>query len=115
MLSTSLLDRSLCNLSSAEFAREQSQLATHAIQPAPGITFDNGIKSPTTGSIQPVLAHSAGTNAIVIDKFEGRYLLSGGADLQIGLWDLEATVEDFDESNESPLKRVHKPMGIISK
>ncbi|KAG6985295.1 hypothetical protein G7Y79_00118g101930 [Physcia stellaris] len=36
-----------------------------------------------------VLAHKAGVNCITIDKFEGRYLLSGGAESSISLWDLE--------------------------
>ena len=35
-------------------------------------------------------AHISGVNAITIDRFEGRYLLSGGADSSIALWDLEA-------------------------
>ncbi|KAL1591623.1 hypothetical protein SLS60_011873 [Paraconiothyrium brasiliense] len=35
-------------------------------------------------------AHVAGVNALTIDRFEGRYLLSGGADSSIALWDLEA-------------------------
>lgn len=35
-------------------------------------------------------AHAAGVNAIAIDKFEGRYLLSAGADSSIAIWDLES-------------------------
>jgi DNA excision repair protein ERCC-8 len=41
----------------------------------------------------PSIAHYGGVNAIDIDKFDGRYLLSGGAESTISLWDLE-TLED---------------------
>src|ERR1700743_3071877 len=41
----------------------------------------------------PSIAHYGGFNAVDIDKFDGRYLLSGGADSTISLWDLE-TLED---------------------
>ncbi|KAF2178572.1 WD40 repeat-like protein [Zopfia rhizophila CBS 207.26] len=36
------------------------------------------------------VAHLSGVNALAIDKFEGRYLLSGGADSSISIWDLES-------------------------
>ncbi|QDS67566.1 hypothetical protein FKW77_003378 [Venturia effusa] len=36
------------------------------------------------------IAHHGGVNSIAIDRFEGRYLLSGGADASIAIWDLEA-------------------------
>ncbi|KAF1953878.1 WD40 repeat-like protein [Byssothecium circinans] len=35
-------------------------------------------------------AHVSGVNTLAIDKFEGRYLLSGGADSSIAIWDLES-------------------------
>ncbi|KAL9016745.1 MAG: hypothetical protein Q9185_005919 [Variospora sp. 1 TL-2023] len=39
------------------------------------------------GSLQR--AHHAGANCIAIDRFDGRYLISGGAEASIKLWDLE--------------------------
>ncbi|MCJ1308869.1 hypothetical protein MMC25_002524 [Agyrium rufum] len=44
------------------------------------------------GDVDPhaqVWAHRAGVNALAIDRFEGRYLISGGADSSILCWDLE--------------------------
>ncbi|KAF2441316.1 WD40 repeat-like protein [Karstenula rhodostoma CBS 690.94] len=54
-------------------------------------------------------AHIAGVNTLTIDRFEGRYLLSGGADSSIALWDLEAqpTVADGDAT--------HAPLSTVSK
>lgn len=37
------------------------------------------------------VAHHGGVNSIAIDRFEGRYLLSGGADSSISIWDLDTT------------------------
>jgi DNA excision repair protein ERCC-8 len=84
----------------------------HLIDRAYGLTPDNVLKRATTSSlvhaIQPaalnfsqnlpteddphkrIPAHVSGVNAITIDKFEGRYLLSGGADSSVAIWDLEA-------------------------
>ncbi|KAF2200118.1 WD40 repeat-like protein [Delitschia confertaspora ATCC 74209] len=42
------------------------------------------------------VAHASGVNTIVIDKFEGRYLLSGGADSSIAIWDLESRLDSED-------------------
>ena len=54
-------------------------------------------------------AHVAGVNVLAIDRFDGRYLLSGGADSSIALWDLEAqpTVADGYPT--------HAPLAAVSK
>jgi DNA excision repair protein ERCC-8 len=39
---------------------------------------------------EELIAHKAGTNVLVIDRNEGRFLISGGADSTIRLWDLES-------------------------
>lgn len=52
-----------------------------------------------------VIAHNGGVNAITIDRFEGRYLLSGGADSTISIWDLEAS----QHGNPG----LHKPLGAV--
>jgi DNA excision repair protein ERCC-8 len=84
----------------------------HLIDRAYGLIPDNVLKRATTSSliraIQPaalnfcqnlpseddphkhIPAHVSGVNAIAIDKFEGRYLLSGGADSSVAIWDLES-------------------------
>jgi DNA excision repair protein ERCC-8 len=51
-----------------------------------------------------VIAHYGGVNAITIDPFEGRYLLSGGADSTISIWDLEASEVGL-----------YEPLGTVSR
>lgn len=53
------------------------------------------------------IAHNGGVNAITIDKFEGRYLLSGGADSTISMWDLE--------TNQPGNPQLYEPLGIVSR
>ncbi|KAF1998057.1 WD40 repeat-like protein [Amniculicola lignicola CBS 123094] len=59
----------------------------YALQPSP-VTFTQ--PPPGEPHDEPQRAHISGVNAIAIDRFEGRYLLSGGADSSIAIWDLEA-------------------------
>lgn len=54
-------------------------------------------------------AHISGVNALTIDKFEGRYLLSGGADSSIAIWDLESQPVSVGEYVQyGPLSAVNK-------
>lgn len=57
-------------------------------------------------------AHVSGVNALTIDKFEGRYLLSGGADSSIAIWDLEAQTS---RAAEPPCDRRILPMAVVNK
>lgn len=79
----------------------------YALQPS-SVKFSTLLPSPN-GPSDRHPAHIAGVNALTIDRFEGRYLLSGGADSSIALWDLEAqpTVADGDAT--------HVPLSTISK
>jgi len=53
-------------------------------------------------------AHVSGVNALTIDKFEGRYLLSGGADSSIALWDLESHPPTHEHAVYTPMSAVRK-------
>ncbi|EON66701.1 hypothetical protein W97_05947 [Coniosporium apollinis CBS 100218] len=97
-----LLNRSAGVISPREFARFETERRLHALQYS-SVRFDGRIRQqPVNGSgtsddvqqgaQEEALAHPAGVNALTIDKFEGRYLLSGGADHAISLWDLEAAL-----------------------
>ncbi|CAD6444414.1 1489532c-8d58-402f-b317-b70921cb1576 [Sclerotinia trifoliorum] len=92
-----IYDRSTGNLSPNAFARIQASRLIHAISPAPKLQFNGGEKRPTIATdaeareYEPVKlwAHQTGVNALSIDRFEGKILLSGGADASIKIWDLD--------------------------
>lgn len=68
--------------------------------------------------VRPV-AHQSGTACIAIDQTQGRYLVSGGADTAIRLWDLEAPPVDHDDENEdagdSQICTQFQPVSSLSK
>ncbi|KAK4977491.1 hypothetical protein LTR66_010677, partial [Elasticomyces elasticus] len=114
-----LLNRALGSIDPRSFQTAQHTRLLHALQPAPDVSFspastgegrrgggEHGTASdgPTTAS----LAHATGVNTIAIDKFEGRYLLSGGADSSIAIWDLEAATANEDQA------LIHRPLGYAS-
>jgi len=73
-------------------------------------------------SSPPATAHKAGTNCIAIDQTVGRFLVSGGADTSVRLWDLESRgKEDDDDENDdsSPSShsspKTYRPLSSISK
>ncbi|KAI5358952.1 putative DNA excision repair protein Rad28/ERCC8/Ckn1/ATCSA-1 [Septoria linicola] len=89
-----LLNRQLGSIGPATLAQAQRDRLLKTLQPANNINF----------ALQPVAAgesrngpsrtadsaHVAGVSSIAIDRFEGRYLISGGADSSLAIWDLEA-------------------------
>lgn len=85
-----------------------------AIQAAPDVRFDgrdqagHGQSESDRLSETDVHAHQAGASSIAIDRFEGRYLISGGADASIKLWDLE---QSETPSNDY----LNRPSGVIKK
>jgi len=62
----------------------------YALHPSPTLTFSQHLPPPSDPYAR-VPAHASGVNALTVDRFEGRYLLSGGADSSIRIWDLEAS------------------------
>lgn len=95
--------------------RDVSRIATtrliYALQPASSIAF-SAHAAPEDDPTEHPPAHASGVNAIAIDRFEGRYLLSGGADSSVVIWDLESPASTpSDEDNHTrylPLERNDK-------
>ncbi|KAJ5671561.1 hypothetical protein N7507_000688 [Penicillium longicatenatum] len=115
-----LLNRALGSVSSNTFHVAQTSRLVHNLEPAPGIRFSsrraprrNESRDDATPSdeehdlTEDEIAHRSGVNCLAIDKFEGRYMLSGGADPTIHLWDLE--------TRGSELNHVHQSCALISK
>ncbi|KAF2671460.1 WD40 repeat-like protein [Microthyrium microscopicum] len=59
------------------------------------------------------MAHFGGVNALAIDKFDGRYLLSGGADSTIAMWDLETPASAPTSATSGPL--TYRPLGTVAR
>lgn len=101
------LARHLGDLTAPGFQRLYYHRQLELLDHDTSILFDR--RPPPTGRDDdlsdpnaPIIAHRAGTNCIAIDQTQGRYLISGGADTFIRLWDLEAqkAATDIDASNQ---------------
>ena len=105
-----LLNRQLGSVSQQAFASAQNNRLLSSLQAAPDVKFSlqssegsnttaangqhgsnianssrDGAKTAKSNS-----PHPSGVNSIAIDRFEGRYLLSAGADSSVAIWDLES-------------------------
>jgi DNA excision repair protein ERCC-8 len=102
-----LLDRAYGFTRNDVLKRATATNLVYALQPA-ALTFSHRLPSSDDPHAR-IPAHVAGVNALTIDRFEGRYLLSGGADSSIAIWDLEAATTST-ESGETqlPLSAVNK-------
>jgi DNA excision repair protein ERCC-8 len=104
-----LLNRSIGLISNNDTKRATASRLVYALQPT-SVRFSQ--TPPSDEHPQDARpAHVSGVNALTIDKFEGRYLLSGGADSSIAIWDLESpSVSEAEDSQPRyrPLSAVNK-------
>ncbi|KAF2134338.1 WD40 repeat-like protein [Dothidotthia symphoricarpi CBS 119687] len=107
MTTQQLLDRAYGLASNNVLRRATTSRLIYALQPA-AVNFSQHLPSEDSPH-ERIPAHVSGVNAITIDKFEGRYLLSGGADSSIAIWDLEAqTCATSAGETYLPLSAVNK-------
>ncbi|KAJ6187382.1 hypothetical protein N7519_002290 [Penicillium mononematosum] len=116
-----LFNRALGSVTPNEFHVAQITRLVHNLEPAPGIRFSSRRAAAPTdrseddvapldqelGATAEVFSHKSGVNCLAVDQFEGRYMISGGADPSIHLWDLE--------SRGSELEHVHQSCASVSK
>ncbi|CAK7564454.1 MAG: hypothetical protein SEPTF4163_002346 [Sporothrix epigloea] len=100
-----LFERSAGDLGHQAFARRHCTNLLHAFRPAPRLRFDGGEQganitadeggaeasslSSTRQDFRDLWAHQAGVNALALERFDGRIMVSGGSDATIRIWDLE--------------------------
>jgi len=103
-----VLDRAYGFIPNHVLKRAYASRLTYALQLSSAVCFSQHLPAPDNPR-ERIPAHISGVNALTIDKFEGRYLLSGGADSSIAVWDLEAQTT-ATEAGETylPLTAVNK-------
>ena len=89
-----LLTRETGDLSPRDFARTVTTDLLRSFAPAPQHRFNGDSTSqPDPAGVDErahnIRAHGAGVSTLALDKFDGRILISGGAEGAIKLWDLE--------------------------
>ncbi|KAK1750563.1 hypothetical protein QBC47DRAFT_353110 [Echria macrotheca] len=96
MLNSLLFERSVGTLHPRDFARIQTDTLLRSFRSAPRFRFDCGDRPPARhrgdhaeSESESLWAHQAGVTALALERFDGRILISGGADATIRLWDLE--------------------------
>ncbi|PWY87147.1 WD repeat protein [Aspergillus sclerotioniger CBS 115572] len=110
-----LLNRALGSISPSTFHVAQTSRLIQHLEPAPGIRFSsrkdipagdrarNGSPAAITqlGLDGEIFAHKAGVNVLAIDQYDGRFMVSGGADPSVHLWDLETRGSDLNHVHHS--------------
>ena len=117
-MTSNLFGRALGIVSPQILLRNETSKLLHDIEGAPGIVFDGSdasLHAPADShgktQKQSVWAHRAGVNTIVIDSFQGRYMLSGGAESSINLWNLESVENTRKHYTYKPTAKASKASG----
>lgn len=105
--------RILGSISPRDFQRAWNEWFINSIEPQLQTKFDGGppkepgyaLHGKSSMGAEQLIAHNAGTNCLAIDNSDGRFLVSGGADAGIHLWDLE----------ETGAEHVHRPSAFVSR
>ncbi|KAL8784712.1 MAG: hypothetical protein Q9213_003808 [Squamulea squamosa] len=118
-MDSQLFARALGTVGPEAIQRAELSRRLYAIQPAPDIEFDGrGSHSMTNDGDQQnrsrgamgdeIRAHRAGVNCIAIDRFEGRHLISGGAEASLKIWDLAKAENNQRQFINHPTAEVKK-------
>ncbi|KAI0472677.1 WD40-repeat-containing domain protein [Xylariaceae sp. FL0804] len=109
-----LFERSCGSLGPNVFARLQLTQLVRSFRPAPEFRFDGGEKGTAVADGQAsasVWSHQAGVNALALERFDGRILVSGGSDASIKVWDLEQCSNPSRPHNFTPVASVTRSAG----
>lgn len=110
-----LLNRQLGSVSQQAFASAQNNRLLRSLQLAPYVKCSlQSLEEPNSNSLEQhgpkravktSSAHPSGVNSIAIDRFEGRYLLSAGANSSVAIWDLESPASSPENGT------IYNPLG----
>ncbi|KAK4244613.1 WD40-repeat-containing domain protein [Corynascus novoguineensis] len=133
-----LFERSSGRLGPNEFARIQTATLLRSLAPAPRFRFDGGERATNDTAANPesegtapapggtvfrssdgnavrrvssLWAHQAGVNALALERFDGRIMVSGGSDATIKIWDLEQCPNPSRPHTYRPLAVVARAHG----
>ena len=117
------LSQCLGTVSSESFRRQHNESLIESLAHRRDTTFawartESGGDEEDAGSgrkgLPPYIAHQAGVNCLAIDQIEGRYLVSGGADSAIRLWDLEEHVDEQSPRSPASITK-YTPQATLNK
>ena len=110
-----LYDRELGLISSGLFSRLIQYRLLTSLQLAPHIRFSAGEAglvvthgAESRPNAPSTWAHQSGVNCLTIDRFDGRILLTGGADATIRLWELEQQLNPHDDHTYAPVATIRR-------
>jgi DNA excision repair protein ERCC-8 len=109
-----LFERSTGNLGPHAFARLQTTRLVRSFRPTPHLRFDSG-ETGVSGNVSDddssdppisLWAHQSGMNALALERFDGRVLVSGGSDATIRIWDLEQAPSPHELHTYRPVAQI---------
>ncbi|KMQ81728.1 dna excision repair protein ercc-8, partial [Lasius niger] len=92
-------------------ARSVTSALVGAFAPAPQHRFNGQSAAAADERAHDIRAHGAGVAALALDKFDGRILLSGGAEGSIKLWDLEGCRSPHQRHTFRPVSTIARSTG----
>lgn len=114
-----LLAREVGDLPCRDLSQITASQLLRSFEPAPQHRFNGEVKLPQNDQ-QTALdedrphrlrAHGAGVSSLALEKFDGRILVSGGADGSIKLWDLESCPGPYEIHTFRPISSISRSTG----